>query len=271
MKARIAIAIVLCVVIVLLPVVTSILENYVTSTHRQYTQPSTTTFTASGGGEVRFAGCGESHEGADTLIVCPSEIFISKAGITVRVNITVKFKHAQPCPYSNWKISIGTPSNAEIVNESKTELVDPYTAVKYFYIRIQGNGTVTVVYEYGSGCPYGTEERVTVKYYVVENVSSVTPEQTAPLTESTASAYKVFKGVPNVSLESKSLQVNGTPIEVRGSWICNGQELRWRDVLTELSQLPSLTKVVVEAVYEDGVWKATKIEFNNTTCVRGEG
>ncbi len=270
MRARIVIAIVLCVVIVLLPVITNILENYVTSTPRQYTQPSTTTFIASGG-EVRFTGCGESHEGADTLIVCPSEIFVSEAGIIVRVNITVKFKHAQPCPYSDWEISVGTPSNAEIVNESKTELVDPYTAVKYFYIRIQGNGTVTVVYEYGSGCPYGAEEGVAVKYYVVESVSSVALEQTTSLTESTTSAYKVFEGIPNVSLESKSLQINGTSIEVRGSWVCNGEELKWRDVLTELSQLPPPTKVVVEAVYEEGVWKATKIEFNNTTCVRGEG
>ncbi len=131
MKARIAVAVVLCIVIVLLPVFTKILENYVTSTQGQYTRSSTATFTASGGGEVRFAGCGESHEGADTLIVCPSEMFLSKAGITVRVNITVKFKHAQPCPYSNWKINVGTPSNAEIINESKTELVDPYTAVIY--------------------------------------------------------------------------------------------------------------------------------------------
>ena len=270
MRARIAIATVLCVVIVLLPVITNVLENYVISTPGQYTQPSTTTFIA-GGGEVRFTGCSESHEGADTLIVCPSKIFSSKAGIVVRVNITVKFKHAQPCPYSNWKISVGTPSNAEIVNESKTELVDPYTAVKYFYIRIQGNGTVTVVYNYGSGCPYGTEERVTVEYYVVENISSVTLEQSTSLTESTTSAYKVFEGTPNVNLESKSLQINGTSIEVRGSWVCNGKELKWRDVLTELSQLPPTTKVVVEAVYEEGAWKATKIEFNNTTCVRGEG
>jgi len=56
--------------------------------------------------------------------------------------------------------------------------MDPYTATKYFYIRVQGNGTVTVVYEYGSGCTYGTEEKVTVKYYVVESISSVTLEQT---------------------------------------------------------------------------------------------
>ncbi len=71
------------------------------------------------------------------------------------------------------------------------------------------------MYEYGSGCPYGTEERVAVKYYIVENVSSVALEQTTSLTESTAPAYKVFESVPNVSLESKSLQINGTSIEVR--------------------------------------------------------
>ncbi len=269
MRARIAIALALCVVIVLLPVVVNILRNYVISTPGQSTQPGTTTFVA--GGEVRLAGCGESHEGADTLIVCPSEIFVSKSGVIVRVNITVKFKHAQPCPYSNWKISIGTPSNAEVINESKTELVDPYTATKYLYIRVQGNGTVTVVYEYGSGCPYGTEEKVTVKYYVVESISSATLEQTVLPTESTTPAYKVFEGIPNVSLESKDLQINGTPIEVRGSWVCDGKELKWRDVLTELSQLPSSTRAVIEAVYEGGIWKATKIEFNNTTCVRGEG
>jgi len=267
MKARIAVALALCIVIVLLPAITNVLENYVTS-QSQYAQPATTTFT-SNGGEVKFGGCGESHEGADTLIVCPSEVFVSKAGIVVRVNITVKFKHAQPCPYNNWRIIIGTPSNAEIINESKTELTDPYTATKYFYIRIQGNGTVAVMYEYGSGCPYGTEEKVTVKYYVVGSVLSVTPEKTSSPPETTA-VYKVFEGTPNVSLESKSLQINGTSIEVRGSWICNGQELRWRDILTELSQLPPPAKVVIEAIYEDGIWKATKIQFNNTTCIRGE-
>jgi hypothetical protein len=127
------------------------------------------------------------------------------------------------------------------------------------------------VYKYGSGCPYGTEERVMVRYYIVENVSSVTMEQSTSPTESVTSAHKVFEGVPNVSLESKSLQINGTSIEVRGYWVCNGEELKWRDVLTELSQLPPSTKVVVEAVYEGGVWRATKIEFNNTVCVRGEG
>ncbi len=268
MKDRIAIALALCVVIVLLPAVVNILRNYVISTPGQSTQPSTTTFVA--GGEVRFAGCGESHEGADTLIVCPSEIFISKSGIIVRVNITVKFKHAQPCPYSNWEISIGTPSNAEIINESETELVDPYTATKY-YIRVQGNGTVTVVYEYGSGCPYGAEEKVTVKYYVVESVSSVTLERAVSPTASTTPAYKVFEGTPNVSLGSKGLQINGTPIEAQGTWVCNGKELKWREALTELSQLPPSTRAVIEAVYEEGVWKAMKIEFNNTTCVRGEG
>jgi len=270
MQGRIVLAVALCIMIVSLPVVTNILENYVVSTRSQPGQSTTATYIANGG-EVKFGGCGESHTGADTLIVCPSTIFTSKAGIVVRVNITIKFKHAQPCPYSSWKVSVGTPSNAEIINESKTELVDPYTATKYFYLRIQGNGTVTVTYEYGSGCPYGTEEKVTVKYYVVGSVSSITQEQSTMSSEATTSTYKVFEGSPNVSLESKSLEVNGTPIEVRGSWVCNGQELRWRDVLTELSQLPPSAKVVVEAIYEEGVWKASKIEFNNVTCIRGEG
>ncbi|WP_206205206.1 hypothetical protein [Thermococcus sp. GR6] len=63
-------------------------------------------------------------------------------------------------------LSSENPENVEVINETETELLDPYTAFKQYTVRVLGNGTLDVVFKYGSGCPYGTEERVTIGFYI---------------------------------------------------------------------------------------------------------
>jgi len=71
---------------------------------------------------------------------------------------------------SDWKIYYRNATNIEVVNESDT-IISGTTAQKTFTMKVLGNGSIEIVFQYGSRCPYGTEE-VVVKSFIVEGLDS---------------------------------------------------------------------------------------------------
>ena len=165
---------------------------------------------------------------------------------------------------------VENPKNVEILGETETKLVDPYTAVKQYKVKVLGNGTLDVVFKYGSNCPYGTEERVTVYFYVgtvssmeLNNTSSTsTPELTSNTSE------KIISGVvEEVNTAGRYFVVNGTHVAVRGKWTSSeGLSYNWREML---ALIHTGEEVTVKAVFEDGEWKAEEITINGKTFIKG--
>ncbi len=272
MERRLVIAFIICALLIITPFIVKLIEGQVI---KYVSIPSTSVVLPQGGavvssGGVSYMGCGESHSGADYLIVCPIKAYVSKVGAEVRINVTVKFKHAQPCPYSNWEILIEDVRGAEVVSESRTTLVNAYTATKYFIVKVLGNGSVDVVYKYGSGCPYGTEERVHVELYVVKSLPQLEVTQTTTSQATSVTSEEVIKGtLEEVSLSGKYVVVNHTKIFIKGSWTCNGVEMKWRYLLNELSELPKGSELSVKVVKEEGSLVAIEIAFDDKVCSKG--
>ncbi len=105
-----------------------------------------------------------SHLGADTLIVKPARV-VANPGAIVPITITVRFKHAQPCPYASWQIELKPSGGIEVVSKSGS-LVDRFDYVMNVKVRVNSSGQLQVVYLYGKGCPYGSKEVVTVVFEV---------------------------------------------------------------------------------------------------------
>jgi len=74
----------------------------------------------------------------------------------------VKFRHAQPCPYSSWELYYEVEDGVEEVEDKINELVDERTLVREVVFKTYKSSTITVIFKYGKGCPYGTEEKVVV-------------------------------------------------------------------------------------------------------------
>ncbi|WP_297062819.1 hypothetical protein [Thermococcus sp.] len=264
MEQKIVIAFILCAIFVALPFAVSYAENHVGS--QSVELPSTTTSNPTNG--VYYVGFAMSHEGDDVLYVVPAQAYVEKPGALVTVNVTVKFKHAQPCPYSDWRITVENPKNVEVVNETKTELKDSYTAFKWYTVKVLGNGSLDIVYHYGSGCPYGTEERVTIKFYIgtpnenVLNQSASSPEEVLNTT-----SLNVTGTVKAVNLALRAVVVENYTIEIRGRWTGpNNESLTWRDMLVLLK--PG-ERVTILASEEDGSLRADVIVINGKTYRKG--
>ncbi len=177
-KLGLAVAIVLGFVVAMSPWII----EYLASISRERVEVPTSvtsirsevTTVATGGAKVVELGCGESQRGADRLVVCPAKIVTDRSGVVVKIVATVYFKHYQPCPYPRWKIVVENLNNVALVNESDVE-VSGRTATKAFFVKILGNGSMDVVFYYGHGCPYGTEERVRVEFIVsLRDAGSIT-------------------------------------------------------------------------------------------------
>ncbi len=172
MRSKLIAAFIVCLLLIVTPLIVKYLENSLSSGLSIGSVVTTSTKAPPTSKQVTYLGCGESHKGADYLIVCPSLIHFSKLGVKVRINITVKFRHPQPCPHSSWKIILENINKCKVVSESRTTLINSYTASKYYIIELLGNGSVDVVYKYGEGCPYGTEEVVRVHFYLINPPSN---------------------------------------------------------------------------------------------------
>ncbi|WP_456421060.1 hypothetical protein [Thermococcus sp.] len=263
MERKIVIAFILCAIFVALPFAVSYAENHVGS--QSVELPSVGPSPANG---VYYVGFATSHRGDDILYVVPGEAYVEKPGTPVILNVTVKFKHAQPCPYSDWKITVENPENVEVVNETKTELRDAYTAFKQYTVKVLGNGSLDVVFHYGSGCPYGTEERVTVRFYIgTPNGTELNQGTPSPEEAPNVTVLNVTGTVKSVDLALRAVVVENYTIEIRGRWIGpNNESLTWHEVLALLK--PG-EKVTVIASEEAGSLKADVIVINGKTYRKG--
>ena len=122
--------------------------------------------------------------GVDELYVEPKEIK-GYVNDVVTVKITVKFRHPQPCPYPDWKITYELMGDAEVIEESDVELISRLEAVKTLKIKILGNGTLRVIYKYGRGCPFGKEEVAEVPIIGLAKVTTTTPTTTTAVITTT--------------------------------------------------------------------------------------
>ncbi|WP_457741340.1 hypothetical protein [Thermococcus sp.] len=263
MERKLVVAFILCAILTALPFAV----NY--ANERIATSPvlSTTNSGVVSSNGVYYIGYASSHEGDDILYVVPREVYVEKPGTLVTLNVTVKFKHAQPCPYSTWKITIENPKNVEIVNETKTILKDPYTAFKQYTLKVLGNGSVDVVYHYGTGCPYGTEEKVTVKFYIGKPSGSALNQTSVPSEISNTTSVNITGVVKAVDLTLRVVVVDNYTVEIRGRWTGpDNESLTWREMLALLKPGENVTIIASE---EDGSLKADVIILDGKTYRKG--
>ncbi|ASJ17014.1 hypothetical protein A3L04_07990 [Thermococcus chitonophagus] len=257
MKRGLVASIILAILITALPFIVKIAEK---KQIEAITPQENSTMIVGG---VYYVGTATSHEGADILCVVPAKAYVDEPGKVVTLNVTVRFKHAQPCPYSDWKILVENSKNVEVIEETETKLEDPYTAFKQYKIKVLGNGSIDVVFKYGTGCPYGTEERVTVGFYIGTPTQTELVEANQTQSIVLENVTKTFKGkIEEVNVELRYFVVNGTKIYVRGRW----GSYNWKDVL---GMLKVGEYVEVVATYEEGTWKAEEIKIDGTTLRRG--
>lgn len=262
MERKLIAAFILCILFTALPFVVKWGEGRLSSTISVL--PSNSSIIASNG--VIYAGSAVSHEGSDLLCVVPAEAYVPEPGTEVILNVTVKFKHAQPCPYSDWEIVTENPENVEVINETETELLDPYTAFRQYAVRVLGNGTLDVVFKYGSGCPYGTEERVTIGFYIGQPPEDINLTVTNPEELFNITTMNITGIVEEINLVDRYFVVDGKAIWVRGRWTGpNGVEYTWKDMLLLLHVGE---RVEVLASYETGELKADVIIINGQRFVR---
>ncbi|WP_148267267.1 hypothetical protein [Thermococcus cleftensis] len=263
MERKIVISFILCALFVALPFAVNYADERISSSPAQ--PPSSPANPVNG---VYYVGFATSHEGDDILYVVPGKAYVERAGTLVTVNVTVKFRHAQPCPYSDWKITVENPKNVEVVNETKTELKDAYTAFKQYTVKVLGNGSLDVVFHYGSGCPYGTEERVTVEFYVgTPNDTALNQSTPSPEEVLNTTSINVTGPIKEVDLALRAVVVENYTIEIRGRWTGpNNESLTWRDMLALLKPGERITILASE---EDGSLKADVIVINGKTYRKG--
>ncbi len=132
----------------------------------------------------------------------------------------------------------------EIVNETDEEYVDPKTLVKEIYFRVTGNGTIDVVFNYGSNCPYGDKEEVIVEVYTGAKLeASITQITTAETTTTRITTTNEFSGyyvvngnIEDINYSRSAIYVN-TLVYISSSWRITDEEevLEKEDVVKELS------------------------------------
>jgi hypothetical protein len=263
MERKLVVAFILCAILTALPFAV----NYANDRISTSSVPSTASSEVVSSNGVYYIGYASSHEGDDILYVVPAEAYVEKPGTLVTINVTVKFKHAQPCPYPNWKITIENPENVEVVNETKTVLKDPYTAFKQYTVKVLGNGSVDVVYHYGTGCPYGTEEKVTVKFYIGKPSGSALNQTSAPPEILNTTSINVTGEIKAVDTLARAVVVGNYTIEIRGRWTGpDNVTLNWREMLSLLQPGKNVTILASE---ENGSLKADVIIINGKTYRKG--
>ena len=168
-----------------------------------------------------------TSSGSDTLIVTPGAVWVL-AGGEFKLTIKVLLRHTQPCPYNDWRIEYSINGDLQIVNETPGELVDPKTYVKELTIRVNGNGTITITFYYGSECPYGDKEEVTVEVYTGNQPQQTTivsqPINTTTTSPESEEYVNITGIISNIDYGSGVIYVDNTPVYVRGEWVVAGNE-----------------------------------------------
>ena len=194
------------------------------------------------------------------------------------MKIIVLFKHAQPCPSSNWKIYYNVSGGIKVLEDDGGRLVDARTYVRLLTVKAVSNGTLTVIFKYGSSCPYGDGERVEVKVGVVEsprNFESATTltrevENTTAVIKEYGNVIEITGIVEEVDTQYSIIVVNGYPIHVRGTWITSdGRVLNRKSVVAELK--PGMEVTTICKVTRSSELKALKIIAGKLTYTRMKG
>ncbi len=211
-----------------------------------------------------------SCQGSDRLEVYPGAV-LAEPGSVVNVTIKVFFKHAQPCPYNDWSVSYEASGDIEVVGDDGGKLADAKTYVRELSVRVDGNGTLTVVYDYGT-CPEGDKEVVTVDFYVGSAPGGLTPVTTTPaLTETSTEESEVYVNVSGsvVSVDpyGGTLIIDDKIIYFRGEFYdpSTGAYLEKEQVLASLS--PGDYVTVVCKVTGAGKYMAEKVVLSNGTVL----
>jgi len=158
MEKRVKAAIVICIVMTSLPFLVDYLIN-LNLKNNNYNN----SLINNNKDQIFYIGQLISRNYNDVLYVTPAKVYVPRVNEIISVNVTIKFKHPQPCR-GNWKILTENLNNVAIVKETSVRLLDSYTAEKQYKVKVLGNGSMDIVYKYN--CPYGTEERVTVHFYI---------------------------------------------------------------------------------------------------------
>lgn len=213
-----------------------------------------------------------SCQGSDRLEVYPGAV-LAEPGSVVNVTIKVFFKHAQPCPYSDWSVSYEVSGDVEVVGDDGGRLADVKTYVRVLSVRVDGNGTLTVVYDYGT-CPEGDKEVVTVDFYVGSAPGGLTPVTTTPAsTGATAEGEEgevyvnVTGSVVSVDPYGGTLIIDDKVIYFRGEFYnpSTGAYLEKEQVLASLS--PGDYVTVVCKVTGAGRYMAEEVVLPNGTVL----
>jgi len=164
----------IAIIVALLPIILNHIDAYLYSLSTPTTETvkqsitTVTQTTSTVSEEIRMLKEeASSSTGSDTLIVKPASIVV-KPGIPFTITMIVKFRHAQPYPYSSWELYYEVGDGVEEVEDKGNELVDERTLVREVIFKAYKSSTITVIFKYGKGCPYGTEEKVIVDVKVQE-------------------------------------------------------------------------------------------------------
>ncbi len=270
MRVGLAVAVLAAMVLALAPTWVPMLDTALTP---QSVQETVETQPPSATGVQILVPSAVSYQGADRLEVYPGAV-LAEPGSVINVTIKVFFKHAQPCPYSDWSVSYDVSGGIEVIADDGGRLVDAKTYERVLKVRVTSNGTLTVVYDYGT-CPEGDKEVVRVDFYVGNAPASLgsaaasmttsyteTDEYTTT-TEESYSYVNVSGVVELVDPGSGIFVVNDTVVYVRGEFydISTGEDLEADEVLSLIKQGDTITAVC--KITSSGKYMAEKIILSN--------
>ncbi len=284
MRLGLVVSVVVAVLVASTPVLVSGVSGLVGSVGGVVSEVSVSTVSLVGGGggvsssvnaSVVGRGCVVSSVGPDKLVVCPAEVYVSGVGAEVKLVATVYFSHV-PCKYGRWSLS-ASAVNASVVKEVGPEVSsDGSRATEVLYVRVLGNGSVTITFKYN--CPYGNAEVAKVRLYVVKELpKEVTEVATTSVTnvatqELSREEHERINETLSGEVISKSLSsqyiVLSTKVYVKGEWVCGNETMNWEELLKKVREGDEV-KVVAE-VKEFGL-KAVRIELGNEVCYLSRG
>ncbi len=219
--------IIIAVIVALFPVIVNLMESIQPQPQTQVETTETTTTQTTESGTIVIVKPSVSSSGTDTLIAEPGEVMITP-GTVFNVTIRVLFKHAQPCPYSDWRVEYELSGGVRVLKDTEGELIDARTYERVLTVTADCDGVVTITFHYGSDCPYGDEESVEVTVRVSNEITQQQQETT--ITESTTTTTytnttelevteTITGKVSGVDIDRAIIYVDGTPIYVKGEWI----------------------------------------------------
>lgn len=260
--------VIISVLVALFPLIVNLMESLPTIMGTV----GTTTTPAAETGYLVVVKPSVSSSGTDTLIVEPGEVIVTP-GTVFNVTIKVLFKHAQPCPYSDWRVEYELFGGVKVLKDTEGELVDAKTYVRTLTVAAECDGIITVIFHYGSECPYGDMESVNVTVWV-SNETALRQQETTSVKTVTTETYtttseeevtETISGkVTNVDVDRAIIYVDETPIYVKGDWVTENGTIY--DAATVVASIKVGEEVTIQATLTgSGRLHAIIIETPETT------